>query len=162
MGELDHRIPYLPTRIEGLSRLATNLWWSWSPRCARAVPPRIDPRRWHQIRHNPLVLLQQVDPARIAACASDSSFLRRYDSVMATFQRHLTTSDTWLAQHRPELSDKPIAYFCAEFGLHNSVPIYSGGLGVLAGDHLQGRVRHGRPARGRRALLHQGLLRPEG
>ncbi len=82
MTALDQRIPYLPTRIEGLSRLATNLWWSWSPE-ARTLFATIDPRLWHHTRHNPLLLLQQIDPARIAACASDSAFLQRYDEVMA-------------------------------------------------------------------------------
>jgi starch phosphorylase len=144
MTSLEQRIPYLPTRIEGLSRLATNLWWSWSPE-ARSLFATIDPRLWHHIRHNPLLLLQQIDPARIAACASDSALLQRYDEVMATFQRHLTTDDTWLAHNRPELAGRPIAYFCAEFGLHNSVPIYSGGLGVLAGDHLKSASDMGVP-----------------
>lgn len=129
-------VPYLPARIEGLAGLALNLWWSWNPG-ARALFGEIDVRLWHQTRHNPLLLLRQVDPARVAACASDAGFLRRYDEVMADFQHHLTTHDTWLARHQPTLTDQPIAYFCAEFGLHNSVPIYSGGLGVLAGDHLK-------------------------
>ena len=144
MNALDRRIPYLPTRIEGLSRLATNLWWSWSPE-ARSLFGTIDPRLWHHTRHNPLLLLQQIDPARLAACASDSAFLQRYDEVMAALQRHLTTDDTWLAHNRPELAGRPIAYFCAEFGLHNSVPIYSGGLGVLAGDHLKSASDMGVP-----------------
>ena len=150
MNALEQRIPYLPTRIEGLSRLATNLWWSWSPE-ARTLFGAIDTRLWHHTRHNPLLLLQQIDPARIAVCASDSAFLQRYDEVMAAFQHHLTTADTWLARHWPELADRPIAYFCAEFGLHNSVPIYSGGLGVLAGDHLKSASDLGVPIVGRRA-----------
>src|SRR6185295_5903083 len=71
------RIPYLPARIEGLSTLSMNLWWSWS-REARALFRSIDEALWHLTRHNPLELLCRVDPARIAACASDSDFLRRY------------------------------------------------------------------------------------
>src|SRR4029453_1317687 len=82
------RIPYLPARVEGLATIAMNLWWSWS-REARALFQSIDVALWHRTRHNPhppphnpLELLCRVDPARIAACASDSDFLRRYDEVM--------------------------------------------------------------------------------
>ncbi|HEX5633769.1 MAG TPA: alpha-glucan family phosphorylase, partial [Gemmatimonadales bacterium] len=136
MNPVDQRIPYLPTRVEGLARLASNLWWSWSPD-ARALFAAVDERLWHATRHNPVVTLRQADPARLAACASDSGFLRRYDEVMAAFQKALTDPHTWYARHHGELADRPIAYFCAEFGLHASVPIYSGGLGVLAGDHVK-------------------------
>src|SRR4051794_22640821 len=130
------RIPYLPARIEGLSALAMNLWWSWS-REARALFRSIDEALWHLTRHNPLELLCRVDPARIAACASDSDFLRRYDDVMARLMHGTTSTDTWFAHAYPEFDGRTVAYFCAEFGLHNSVPIYSGGLGVLAGDHCK-------------------------
>jgi len=130
------RIPYLPARIEGLSALAMNLWWSWS-REARALFQSIDVALWHRTRHNPLELLCRVEPARLAACASDSDFLRRYDDVIQRMEHEADHSNTWFAQNYPELNGRPVAYFCAEFGLHNSVPIYSGGLGVLAGDHCK-------------------------
>ena len=130
------RIPYLPVRIEGLASLAMNLWWSWS-REARALFRAIDPPLWHRVRHNPLDFLCQVDPARVAACASDSDFLRQYDEVMARMAHALTTPDTWFNRYYPDFQDGPVAYFCAEFGLHATVPIYSGGLGVLAGDHCK-------------------------
>jgi glycogen phosphorylase len=131
------RIPYLPARIEGLAALAMNLWWSWS-REARGLFRTIDPPLWHRTRHNPLELLRQVDPARIAACASDSDFLRRYDDVMERAERATGDGDSWFSAAYPDLGrDRPVAYFCAEFGLHSSVPIYSGGLGVLAGDHCK-------------------------
>src|SRR5215217_8127105 len=130
------RIPYLPARIEGLSALAMNLWWSWS-REARALFHSIDVALWHHTRHNPLELLCRVEPARLAACASDSDFLRRYDVVMQRMEHEADHSDTWFARNYPDLNGRPVAYFCAEFRLHNSVPIYSGGLGVLAGDHCK-------------------------
>jgi starch phosphorylase len=130
------RIPYLPSRIEGLSALAMNLWWSWS-REARALFQSIDVALWHHTRHNPLELLCRVEPARLAACASDSDFLLRYDAVMQRMEHEADHSDTWFAQNYPNVNGHPVAYFCAEFGLHNSVPIYSGGLGVLAGDHCK-------------------------
>ena len=130
------RIPYLPARVEGLSMLAMNLWWSWS-REARALFQSIDVALWHHTGHNPLELLCRVEPARLAACASDSDFLRRYDAVMQRMEHEADHSDTWFARNYPDLNGRPVAYFCAEFGLHNSVPIYSGGLGVLAGDHCK-------------------------
>ncbi|MGH7517356.1 MAG: alpha-glucan family phosphorylase [Gemmatimonadales bacterium] len=130
------RIPYLPARIEGLASIAMNLWWSWN-REARGLFRSMDRSLWHRVRHNPLDFLCQVDPSRVAACASDSDFLRHYDEVMLRMQHDLTTKDTWFRGRYPELDGRPVAYFCAEFGLHASVPIYSGGLGVLAGDHCK-------------------------
>ncbi|MEO8634537.1 MAG: alpha-glucan family phosphorylase [Gemmatimonadales bacterium] len=129
------RIPYLPPRIEGLAALATNLWWSWSLE-ARHLFRRIDEPLWHLTKHNPLELLRRVDPARLADCAADPGFLSLYDRVMDTAHRALTTPNTWFQGRHPDLT-RPVAYFCAEFGLHNSVPIYSGGLGILAGDHCK-------------------------
>ena len=113
-----------------------NLWWSWS-REARGLFRSIDGALWHLTRHNPLELLCRVDPAVLAACASDGGFLRRYDEVMARMAHETSSGDTWFSQAHPESNGRPVAYFCAEFGLHNSVPIYSGGLGVLAGDHCK-------------------------
>lgn len=130
------RLPYLPPRIEGLATLATNLWWSWSPD-ARMVFRKVDEPLWHLTKHNPLALLKRVDPARLADCASDPGFLSVYDRLMDTARRALGSPETWFQRRYPELAGRPVAYFCAEFGLHNSVPIYSGGLGILAGDHLK-------------------------
>ncbi len=130
------RTPYLPARIEGLASIAMNLWWSWN-REARGLFRSMDRSLWHRVRHNPLDFLCQVDSARVVACAGDSDFLRRYDEVMLRMQHDLTTKDTWFRARHPELDGRPVAYFCAEFGLHASVPIYSGGLGVLAGDHCK-------------------------
>src|SRR3954464_11181723 len=130
------RIPYLPTRIEGLAAIAMNLWWSWS-REARSLFHSRDVALWRRTRHSRLELLCRVDPARIAACASDSDFLRRYDDVMERMAREADTGHTWFAQNYPQLNGQPVAYCCAEFGVLDSVPIYSGGLGVLAGDHCK-------------------------
>ncbi len=137
------RIPYLPPRIEGLAALASNLWWSWSTD-ARAVFRRVDEPLWHLTKHNPLELLRRADPARLAVCASDPGFLVLYDRVMDAASRALNSPNTWYQRHHPTLT-RPVAYFCAEFGLHNSVPIYSGGLGILAGDHLKSASDLGLP-----------------
>ena len=159
------RIPYLPVRIEGLASLSMNLWWSWS-KDARALFRSVDELLWHETRHNPLAMLRRVEPARIAACASDPEFLRRYDTVMTAFAHAIGTPDTWFRRHDATLPDRPIAYFCAEFGLHNSVPIYSGGLGVLAGDHCKSSSDLGVPLVGVGLLYRKGYfdqrLRPDG
>jgi starch phosphorylase len=129
-------LPYLPKRIEGLAGLAANLAWSWSP-AARALFRELNPRLWHVTRHNPIEMLQRVDPARLTTLAGDSGFLARYDAVLAAAARLQSGEGTWFAARYPEAVGRPIAYFCAEFALHNSVPVYSGGLGVLAGDHCK-------------------------
>jgi starch phosphorylase len=128
--------PSLPERIKGLSGVVANLSWSWN-RDARALFHRLDPALWHLTRHNPIELLRRVDAARLAACAQDPEFLRLYDAVAAAAARDRTSAGTWYATAYPDVVDRPVAYFCAEFGLHTSVPIYSGGLGVLAGDHCK-------------------------
>ena len=151
------RIPYLPARIEGLAAVAMNLWWSWS-REARGLFQSIDEALWRDTRHNPLELLCRVDPARIAACASDSDFLRRYDDVMERMAHEADHGDTWFARNYPDLNGGPIAYFCAEFGLHNSVPIYSGGLGVLAGDHCKAASDLGVPLVGVGLFYRKGYF----
>ena len=130
------RFPYLPPRIEGLASLAMNISWSWS-RSARSLFATIDEPLWHFTRHNPIMVLRRVHPERLSAVARDPQFLELYDRLMRKADRERTSQDTWVANNYPELVARPIAYFCAEFGLHNSVPIYSGGLGVLAGDHCK-------------------------
>jgi glycogen phosphorylase len=126
----------LPARIGGLAGIATNLAWSWH-REARALFRAVDAPLWHATRHNPIELLQRVAPERLATCAADPAFLRRYDATQELMARYLDSTDTWFTGAYPALSGQAVAYFCAEFGLHNSVPIYSGGLGVLAGDHCK-------------------------
>ncbi len=151
MANTKTRIPNLPERIAGLAGIAANLWWSWS-RDARNLFRSIDEILWHGTRHNPIELLQLVDPARLIACAQDQAFLARYDSVLQQLDAALSRRSTWFPQQYPEEADRTIAYLCAEFGLHNSVPIYSGGLGVLAGDHCKAASDLGIP------LVGVGLL----
>src|SRR5260370_8962438 len=113
-----------PEGMAGLVRLARNLGWSWN-REARALYRAIDPTLWHLTRHNPFALLRRVDPARLAACAADPEFLRRYDAVIERLARETSNEGTWFAAPYAGLSARPVAHFCAEFGLHTSVPIYS-------------------------------------
>ena len=132
------KVPPLPPRLEGLSALVVNLSWSWN-RDARELLRSIDPPLWRQVRHNPIELLREVSPARLELLAQDPAFLARYDRVMEWMAADRTPERTWFARHHPNLLNppRPVAYFCAEFGFHNTVPIYSGGLGVLAGDHCK-------------------------
>src|SRR6266704_5786078 len=126
----------LPGRIGGLAGVAANLSWSWN-RNARALFRLLDAALWRRTQHNPIELLRRVDPARLATCAADPAFLRLYDEVAAAAAQDATSGGTWFATSYPESLKRPVAYFCAEFGLHASVPIYSGGLGVLAGDQCK-------------------------
>ena len=146
------KIPYLPERLKDLETLALNLWWRWNRR-ARLMLRESDPVLWSATRHNPVAMLRRVSPGRLAQCASDPDFLAAYDQVVEEFRSSMASQDTWFTRTFPEVSrDRPVVYFCAEFGLHNSIPIYSGGLGVLAGDHCKAASDLGIP------LMGVGLL----
>src|SRR5437899_2268845 len=147
--------PALPERIAGLATLARNLSWSWN-HDARALYRSIDPTLWRLTRHNPFALLRRVDAARLAECAADPEFLRQYDALMERAAREASNAGTWYATTYPDLTSSTVAYFCAEFGLHNSVPIYSGGLGILAGDQCKAASDLGAP------LVGVGLLYTRG
>ena len=158
-------IGVIPPRLAGLQQLAMNLAWSWN-RDARMLFRDIDEPMWQRLRHNPLLLLQRVEPARLLALSTDEAFCARYDRVMQWLQAEKSDGQTWYARTYPELRGKPVAYFCAEFGIHNSVPIYSGGLGVLAGDHLKTASDLGVPIVAVGILYRNGYfdqhIRPDG
>lgn len=136
MSHLHRKIPVLPPRLEGLAALATNLSWSWN-REARALFRAIDEPLWRLTRHNPIAMLRLVSAERLERLVEDGRFLVHYDAVMAWHEAEQSAAGTWFQRRHGDLGRKPVAYFCAEFGLHTSVPIYSGGLGVLAGDHCK-------------------------
>lgn len=157
--------PALPDRLQGLAVVAGNLAWTWN-REARALFSAIDVRLWARVRENPIALLRLVQPDRLAACARDDAFLAAYDGVMRWFEAERSWERTWYAHHYPELAGRPAAYFCAEFGVHSSVPIYSGGLGVLAGDHCKAASDLGMPLIGVGIFYRAGYvnqhIRPDG
>jgi starch phosphorylase len=136
MTDINDRFPILPERIEGLAAMAGNLSWSWNRR-ARSLFGAVDRPLWRQYRHNPVALLRHITSDRLEECAKDPEFVAAYDLVMAELGREKTRDGTWFATTFPEVGPAPVAYFSAEFGLHNSVPIYSGGLGLLAGDQCK-------------------------
>ena len=127
--------PTLPQRISRLYDLAYNLWWSWTPE-AQALYADLDPQLWHKVNHNPVRQLAELDPAKLEAAAEDNAYLERFDRVIAAWDAYMNREDTWYKLHHAD-QQRPIVYFSAEFGLHESLPIYSGGLGVLAGDHVK-------------------------
>ncbi len=134
MDKSEYTLRTLPERIRGLWDLASNLGWSWNRR-VRSLFRTVDPTLWRLTRHNPITLLQRVSQERLEQCARDRDFLASFDAVLTEFSRTHDTSGTWY--RRTHGLDGTVAYFSAEFGLHNSVPIYSGGLGILAGDHCK-------------------------
>jgi starch phosphorylase len=147
--------PPLPTRIGRLHDLAHNLWWSWSLK-ARELFATIDHTLWQITHHNPVAVLRQVDHDRLRTLAHDPAFLRQYDAVMIAFDTAMTARDTWFAGVAPEWGQAPVAYFSAEFGIHSSLPIYGGGLGILAGDHCKEASDLGVP------LVGIGFMYPQG
>ncbi|MBI4423886.1 MAG: alpha-glucan family phosphorylase [Elusimicrobia bacterium] len=144
----------LPDRLARLRDLSYNLWWSWHPE-ARALFKAVDRTLWKTTNHNPVRLLKTITPERIVALAKDAGFLRYYDAVISDFDAYLADQRTWFRTSYPA-GRGPIAYFSAEFGVHNSLPIYSGGLGILAGDHCKSASDLGVP------LIGVGFMYPQG
>jgi starch phosphorylase len=152
--------PIMPSRISRLYELAYNLWWSWHPE-ARALYRKLDPDLWERIGHNPVHFLSELNPQLLEQAANDKVYLEHYDSVLEDFDRymHPRTEETWFSRTYPEFADRTIAYFSAEFGLHESLPIYSGGLGILSGDHCKEASDLGLPFVGVGFLYPQGYFR---
>ena len=127
--------PKIPPALARLSELAANLWYSWD-RPARALFSRLDPQLWNATNHSPAVFLRQIDEERLQSAALDAVFMDAYHRVLAAYDSY--HADTVLRSGAAGWRDDDlVAYFCAEFGLHESLPIYSGGLGILAGDHCK-------------------------
>jgi starch phosphorylase len=128
----------LPPPLQPLQPLSWNYWWSWAPD-GNEVFRDLDPGLWQQCEQNPRILLAQVSDLRLAQVAADPVFADRIQRLSAQFSAYLSDTRPWpKLQLAPRISSAaPVAYFCAEFGIHNSLPLYSGGLGILAGDHLK-------------------------
>jgi starch phosphorylase len=148
---------HLPERINRLGELAYNLWWVWNPIGLR-IYLQLDRRLWEKVNHNPIAFLHQVDEAKLAAAAKDKYFLEEYDHVMAEFDAYMGNEKTWFARQYPDLKNRQIAYFSFEFGLHESMPFYAGGLGILAGDHLKEASDLGLPITGMGFIYKQGYF----
>ena len=147
----------LPKRISRVSELAYNLWWTWNPEATRAFS-RLDAELWEGLGHNPIRFLHEIGRRRLNQAAKNKQYVALYDSVFANFDSYMKASQTWTSQNHPELNGRPIAYFSMEFGLHETLPIYSGGLGVLAGDHLKEASDLGLPLVGVGFMYAQGYF----
>jgi starch phosphorylase len=127
-----------------LSELSQNLWWAWNPQIIKLFRD-LDPEAFRASNHNPIATLATFSPERLAAFAEDAAMRARVDAAHRELQDYLGTTKTWASVHAGPLRVRPVAYFSAEFGIHESLPIYSGGLGVLAGDHLKSASDLGLP-----------------
>ncbi|SFK80019.1 starch phosphorylase [Paenibacillus sp. 1_12] len=146
----------LPQEIERLSELAYNLWFSWNDE-AKALFSLIDPKRWEQTLHNPVRLLLDTDSKVWSDLTSSPSFLEQYDRVCQQWDAYRSDT-TWFQKNYPEHLQHRIAYFSAEFGFHESLQIYSGGLGILAGDHCKSASDLGIPLVGIGLLYKRGYF----
>jgi starch phosphorylase len=161
-------LPTLPARLSRLPELAYDIWWSWN--AARAVFRQLDYVLWRQTAHNPVKMLTRIAPDTLERAAQDPAFLAIYDAALAARDAmRAPGAPTWWQErvsHVAPSSTGVIAYFCAEFALHQSLPIYAGGLGVLAGDHCKEASDLGMPLIGVGFMYPQGYFRqrisPEG
>lgn len=149
----------LPLRLSRLEELAYNFWWSWH-RSARDLFKMVNRKLWATTRHNPVRILLEIPREQLEELAKDPTFLRQYDAVLLEMDRDLQNGHLWYSQMYPELRKAcSIAYFSAEFGVHTSLPIYSGGLGILSGDHNKEASDLGLPFVGVGFLYEQGYFR---
>ncbi|HEX8561230.1 MAG TPA: alpha-glucan family phosphorylase [Pyrinomonadaceae bacterium] len=150
----------LPATIAALERVSRNYWWSWNPD-GQAVFRDLDQEVWDLCEHNPRRLLKEAPQYSLMRMATDPVYIERVRRVARAFDEYMAPgAETWAARHAPALTpENPVAYFCAEFGVHHSLPLYSGGLGILAGDHLKSASDLGLPLVAVGLLYHHGYFR---
>ena len=147
--------PQLPKRIEKLSEVANNLWWSWNTEFLRLFQ-KIDKDLWENSNKNPIKFLKRVSQEKLEDASKNIFFLKEYDRVVDNFEAYINSKNTWFLKNHSKNKDDLIAYFSAEYGLDQTIPIYSGGLGILSGDHLKSASDLGIP------LVAVGLLYKNG
>lgn len=147
--------PQLPKRIEKLGEISNNLWWSWNTEFLRLFQ-KIDRDLWEQCAKNPVKFLRHVSQENLERVSKDISFLKEYDKIAENFTNYMNSKNTWFSSKYPNNKKDLIAYFSAEYGLDQTIPIYSGGLGILSGDHLKSASDLGLP------LIGVGLLYKNG
>jgi starch phosphorylase len=159
-------IPSLPAKLERLRDLAHNLWWAWNHE-AIDLFRRLDRDLWESTCHNPVLMLGTIRQERLEQAAEDDGFMSHFDRVYREFERYLKSKSTWYYRTYGQAGETQagtesgprIAYFSAEFGLTESLSIYAGGLGILAGDHLKSASDLGLPLVGVGLLYQQGYFR---
>ena len=122
--------------VAGLNKLSRNLWWSWDQE-AQDLFQELSPRAWQNLYHNAAAILREVSEYELRMRLQDADFERRARAVLHDFEEYLACKNTWGQVNAPQLLQNPVAYFSAEFGFHESLPISAGGLGILAGDHAK-------------------------
>jgi starch phosphorylase len=157
--------PSLPERLKPLRGLANNLWWAWHPD-AVSLWSRLDPKLWVETNHNPIKLLGLISQSRLEELAEDDGFTTHMARVLYDLTDYMESSFWFQKAHQQKMGDMRVAYFSAEFGISECLPIYSGGLGILAGDHLKSASDLGLPLVGVGLLYQQGYfqqyLNPDG
>ena len=136
--------PQLPKRVGELLDIANNLWWSWNSEFLRLFK-EIDSDLWETVGKNPVKFLKLVSQDKLEDIANDEEFLAKYDEVVNHFNSYMQTKETWFSRNYPNNANDLIAYFSAEYGIDEIIPIYSGGLGILSGDHLKSASDLGLP-----------------
>lgn len=147
--------PQLPERIKGLSTIANNLWWSWNSEFLRLFK-EIDIDLWERVEKNPVKFLRLVSQDKLNEILQNSEFLKKYDELLENHANYMSSKNTWFSKRYPNNKNDLIAYFSAEYGLDEIMQIYSGGLGILSGDHLKSASDLGIP------LVAVGLLYKNG
>ena len=148
-------LPDVPKRIARLGELSDNLYWTWRPD-ARRLFRHLDPELWERVGHSPIELLRDISQEKLEAAAQNPDYLSLYDEVIGAFDAYMTRRKSWFSERSSGKPDDVYAYFCMEYGWHEAVALYSGGLGVLAGDHTKAASDLGVP------LVAVGPWFPEG
>ncbi len=142
---------------ERLRALAHNLWWTWHPEVI-GIFTDLDPHLWREVEHNPIAFLDQITPQQVEERASELVLHSRINYAFRRLNEYMGQQRSWGHIHGGNLNQRPVVYFSAEFGLHESLPVYSGGLGILAGDHLKSASDLGIPLIGIGLLYRQGYF----
>ncbi|MGB7540219.1 MAG: alpha-glucan family phosphorylase [Anaerolineales bacterium] len=148
----------LPKQLSRLPDLAYNLWWTWHPE-AQGLFSRIDFSLWEEVRHNPVQFIRKIRRPQLNAALSNVDYMETYERVVESFDHYLNASDMWYSRENPDLLNRPIAYISTEYGLHESIQGYAGGLGVLAGDLIKEASDLGIPIVGLGFLYTLGYFR---
>ena len=149
--------PNLPEPLQPLLRIANNIWWSWNVE-AISLLRRVDQNLWDKHEGNPMAILGSLSAERVVELENDKAFLAHLERVNGDLDRYLNLT-SWFESEHPAVTDKLIGYFSLEFGLHESLPLYSGGLGILAGDHLKSASDMGLPLVGMGLAYQSGYFR---
>lgn len=136
--------PILPQKLKRLEDIAYNLWWSWNQEALELFED-IDPELWAKVENNPVYFLREVSGVKLEEAANSSRYMEKYNGIISSFDKYISEANTWFKRNYPDAGNHMIAYFSAEYGLNEILPIYSGGLGVLSGDNCKSASDLGLP-----------------